>query len=320
MARLADLIHEWKWFPPRTFDGAAPDEMAEGGRLAAELRGKIAASVVIDADAVCEYLFAGTDQEEWLYERDFPSCQPPHLSFFVEMKRPSGLTSTNPTPGASVTNLPPWWGWHFEAEGRLRVKERASEAVGAGDGASMAAKLEKLAAQMRPQIDMAALVAAASSEDRQAALEGLPSSERNYFDLLVAIQAFKDGRLNVAEWMEAHAKPIAWLLHATLVLATPGRIVGPSLGLTFELGAEGQILRKPFMGCYGPPMDRDFAEMGAQSAGPLIFPALLAISLMNRGKVKVARRDPLAPTRRQARDRKSPPVSYLSLALPPDPT
>jgi hypothetical protein len=48
---------------------------------------------VIVIDNVCEYLYAGTSQEEWLITRDFPTLAPPFPRFWMEMRRPSKIVS-----------------------------------------------------------------------------------------------------------------------------------------------------------------------------------------------------------------------------------
>ena len=48
---------------------------------------------VYSADAICEYLFAGTAQEVWDLRTDFPGCLPQHPDLFLEMIRPSQFRS-----------------------------------------------------------------------------------------------------------------------------------------------------------------------------------------------------------------------------------
>src|SRR5262245_11375180 len=48
---------------------------------------------VVVVDNVCEYLYAGTSQENWHIMRDFPTLAPPFPRFWMEMRRPSKIIS-----------------------------------------------------------------------------------------------------------------------------------------------------------------------------------------------------------------------------------
>ena len=50
--------------------------------------------VVVLADNIAEYFYAGTDQEEWDITSDFPSLAPPWESCFIEYKMPSKIVSS----------------------------------------------------------------------------------------------------------------------------------------------------------------------------------------------------------------------------------
>jgi hypothetical protein len=79
----------------------------------AGIRAKLDKAELIEASGVCEYFYAGTDQEEWSIERDFPKLVPPFPVFWIEMKRPSRIVSrvngTLPSDG-----LPERMGFLFE--------------------------------------------------------------------------------------------------------------------------------------------------------------------------------------------------------------
>jgi hypothetical protein len=103
----------------RFSDVYAPPWVA-GGRLLlladrwlAGTRAKLDRAEFIEASVACEYFYAGTDQEEWSIERDFPRLLPPFPVFWIEMKRPSRVVSrvngTLPSDG-----LPERMGFLFE--------------------------------------------------------------------------------------------------------------------------------------------------------------------------------------------------------------
>ena len=91
-----------------------------GGRLLlladrwlAGTRAKLDRAELIEASVVCEHFYAGTDQEEWSIERNFPRLVPPFPVFWIEMKRPSRVVSrVNGT--LSSDGLPERMGFLFE--------------------------------------------------------------------------------------------------------------------------------------------------------------------------------------------------------------
>lgn len=297
MARLADLISQWKWTPPVTYSGATDDVLAEWKTAADDLRDKIAASVIISADNVCEYLFAGTDQEEWEYMKDFPCCAPPFPSFFIEMARPSRITSEKPRPGSSASMLPLQWGWYFEAIDHAEIIAGQTETPG-----EAVSRLEKIAAQVERVIDVRLIQAAAQSTnhgvDPAAAFAGLPDREKDYVMLLRTIEAAKEGNANFAQGVAQELAATSWILKAVLVASSPGKIVGPSLALSFQIGEAGNILHKPMLQVYGNHAfnNRSLAEGLSQTSGPLIFPALLALSFVNCKNVQVVNHEPAPPS------------------------
>ncbi len=59
----------------------------------AGFRARLDEAELIEASELCEFFYAGTDQEEWSIERDFPKLAPPFPVFWIEMKRPSRIVS-----------------------------------------------------------------------------------------------------------------------------------------------------------------------------------------------------------------------------------
>jgi len=69
---------------------------------------------VIVADNVAEFYFAGTDQEVWDINKDFPNIAPPFESFWMEAARPSRIVSEEFGITGS-DSIPRRWGAHFFA-------------------------------------------------------------------------------------------------------------------------------------------------------------------------------------------------------------
>ena len=110
MARLADQIATWPMLIPRHVPPSEHSQFQEGQE---RIRKDVAAAVVIAADSVAEYFYAGTGQEVWGPD-DLPCCAPPFPLFFVEARRPSRIFTES--SGASPADcLPTRWGWLFKA-------------------------------------------------------------------------------------------------------------------------------------------------------------------------------------------------------------
>lgn len=122
MARLADLIWTWKKALPPWVMTLPRESQLLHARQHEQITECVSRAPVIVADNVCEYLYAGTDQEEWDYQKDFPCCAPPFPRFFVEMKRPTSVLSSD-LGTVSNTIMPQFWGWYCEAPPISEVPE-----------------------------------------------------------------------------------------------------------------------------------------------------------------------------------------------------
>jgi hypothetical protein len=119
---LADLMWTWKKSYPPWAQYLSPEQLEMHTRQHEDMLARLPQAQVIVADNVCEYLYAGTDQEEWDFQKDFPCCAPPFDRFFVEMKRPTVVHSdVMGTVGSSV--MPQFWGWYCEAPPISEVPE-----------------------------------------------------------------------------------------------------------------------------------------------------------------------------------------------------
>lgn len=82
--------------------------------LAPESTEALATVPVIVADNVAEFYYAGTDQEEWEIEKDFPNLAPPFEQFWIEAARPSRIISEE-FGVLKPTNIPSRWGGYFSS-------------------------------------------------------------------------------------------------------------------------------------------------------------------------------------------------------------
>jgi len=82
-------------------------------RSLASFRAKLDEAELIEASELCEFFYAGTDQEEWSIERDFPKLAPPFPVFWIEMKKPSRIVD-RVTGAQSSDGLPDRMGFLFQ--------------------------------------------------------------------------------------------------------------------------------------------------------------------------------------------------------------
>lgn len=104
MARLYDKIMAGRF---NTFGNLAD--------LTPDSYKRLRASQVIVADNVTEFFFAGSRQEFWDYERDFPNLAPPFKDLWIETRRPSKIMSEVFGETAS-SGLPHSWGVFMRSE------------------------------------------------------------------------------------------------------------------------------------------------------------------------------------------------------------
>ncbi|MGH7743752.1 MAG: hypothetical protein ACREQ5_02895 [Candidatus Dormibacteria bacterium] len=89
-------------------------------RFLSPIRATLDQAEMIEASEVCELFYTGTAEEDWNFERDFPSFAMPFPVFWIEMKKPSRifsrLTGTHSTErlvdrtGFLFQRLPLQWG------------------------------------------------------------------------------------------------------------------------------------------------------------------------------------------------------------------
>jgi|GEM_PF-2537018 len=91
MSRLVDRIAAYGMSRPWWQSiGVDRKELAQHDQL---LQNAISGAPIIVADNVADYLYAGTDQENWHIKTDFPCLAPVFSSFFIEWKFPNTLVS-----------------------------------------------------------------------------------------------------------------------------------------------------------------------------------------------------------------------------------
>ncbi len=261
---------------------------------------------VYSADAICEYLFAGTAQEVWELRSDFPGCLPQHADLFVEMRRPSRIRS-EATGTTFPSTMPTSWGWFISGRRRSDLAlDRRPEYV--------RQIRDRLLGSAGDQIDTEAVDSAMRSCNPMRETYRLNEAERC---LLFA-------RTQIGEQVTASARTLppvrpasapGWMIWASQICAYDGTLtVGP---WTFKLDLDetGTVAAVPSLHGRGrPSLDAWWGDVSQADTFSQLFPALLALSLVNRGQANIQRRDPPADLNRRRKKRGEPLLqSYWSI-------
>jgi hypothetical protein len=230
---------------------------------------------IVVADNVCEYLYAGTDQEEWDLTEDFPTLAPPFPLFWLEMRRPSKLVSTE--YGERSSRLMPYaWGYVIEAIAPATVADTLAAELARGEIGPLRRMVEGSAAFLQAGIQQKWAAAQPDVARFWASLDGAEQG------LLVNTEMLRQ----VVDQQQAR-----WIMRADL-WAEPekGRIIGPLVNHTFMLDGQGQCLMAPLFHLYmtdGALAYRDTLTPLLDSFSTAIFPACLALSFFHCKNVTV---------------------------------
>ncbi len=293
MNRLADLILNSPAHAPLL--AAMPHGAATPGNAIAP-----AHVPIVIADAVSEFFFAGTAQENWEFGKDFPCCEPPVSPVFVELARPSRNISA--TYGLNATaHLPARWGWRFQATARDRlVAVLADDRLAAPLLNYHRRSLDDLATS--GLVDMAAVTRALDAPDPRDAVRRLGGPDSGYFAAASIVRALD--RLKAGE---DHGKSdVGGLLHGGLVVERGGHPVGPVASLDVLLDHTGRPFPAPLIDVHG--LGLTCAEVAVLRATilPLIFPAFMALSFLNTTGVTLYTVKPSAELARQYAEQGQP--------------
>lgn len=114
----------------------------------------LASVPIVVIDNVCEYLYAGTSQEEWLITRDFPTIAPPFPRFWMEMRRPSKIVSeVHGERRVSDHEMGYAWGFLVQAfDPNERVEDSVQALVRNAEQGHLARSVESSIRLMGPEI------------------------------------------------------------------------------------------------------------------------------------------------------------------------
>src|ERR1700686_4011885 len=115
MNRLADVIFRGKLHYPRWATRSKDHIKMHPKDLEQFAWEKLTQAAIIEASNVCEFFYAGSDQEVWTVSKDFPNLAPPFPIFWIEMHRPSRIVSDLNGELDSTKALPFRSGFLFEA-------------------------------------------------------------------------------------------------------------------------------------------------------------------------------------------------------------
>ncbi len=310
MTRLYDVILERPVSPTRyhvrAMDRPSFTTMVE------QVRDHLRSAAVIVADNVAEYLYAGTDQEQWDVTRDFPNLAPPFPTFWIETRRPSRIVSRE--RGELPSELLPFrWGMLFVAEdaanlaGSVRSQEAVTKArqlldreVRSGWARHGAALNEKLAQFGSPA----------------RAIPHLSPPELALLQQAAALTQL--GRSDLETVLDLWSG-VRWLVRALLFTEVDrGRVIGPLAEWQYLLDAQGNPTGKPLRLVVGQDGDRDDVERVVQDVDPLTFAPLLTLSFLHCKNVELVEHVPPAKlARAHARRKGREPARYYTLQIDP---
>lgn len=290
MARLADrLMHERLQAPSWIAEDLKGQDLQESQT---SLCNAIRSSQIVVADNVCEYVYAGTDQETWELTQDFPCLTPPFPHFWVEMRRPSRIVSRD-FGEKSNREMPASWGFLFQGihvEDYLQALDDPDVSARARQELEWTLRREwpRYGATIEQKLrQWHAAHGEYPSPETLATLLSVP--EYHTFMMAVAAQAAHREKRHVMTWTTP-----TWQLQATLFMeVAKGDIFGPLSYWQFNLNKAGQVTDLvPRMGVYcglhTPHIDAEWAGQ----FNSLIFPALLTISFFHCKNVSIVENEP----------------------------
>jgi hypothetical protein len=342
--RMADwVLASDRLRPPAWWRG--PQAASKAAEHLDWLQQGIRRAAVIVADNVAEYYYAVSDQEVWHIQDDFPCLAPPYPVFWVEHGRPSRINSCE-YGVQSAAHAPDFAGVLFSVDD-------VEEAALAGDllddspehvdrlGKQIALDWPRLGPGLERKLGRCGLtpadVAGMSPEAFRARL-GLDEGEMVLLGLAIQYtvltqktaaqreawrQKFRDlyraGGHPVPRWMVRALGYWYFRRHG----GPHGGLVGPLAGWAIPVCKDGSVM--PGFGpgfslpvCdYTEGIDDRTAEVFAD-LGPLIHPALMALTFLNCKNVASCERDPDAgESEAHRRKHGRPLVKFKTLHIDP---
>jgi hypothetical protein len=319
MSRMADRIQTGTVHPP---SWQAQDwTKADFARMRDGLRMLLRAVPIVVADNVCEYLYAGTDQEEWKIESDFPTLAPPFPSFWLEMRRPSKIISTEYGERSS-RNMGYAWGYFVEAIPPDAAVQTLSEEIARGDVAGLRKMVDGSAAFLHEGIMRKW---AAAREDMDRFWHSLDVSEQALMVNTELLRQVKQG--DGGRWVEQlrstlDKQRVKWVMRADLwIEPEKGVIVGPLVNHTFLLDDQGRPVMALLFHLYmtdGSARQADVIKPHLEKLSTAIFPACLTLSFFHCKNVTVRQEQPpVALAKAHIRRHGIPLLRYHTLDIRP---
>lgn len=223
--------------------------------------------VVISGDNVAEYLYSGTEQEEWDIDRDFPCLAPPFPSFFIECAAPTHIVSEVHGHIRVPKASPSGWGLFFTASSKEHVQPVSDEVLLRQYNALAHHYLASLKLKVSTYAN---------------AWEHFTEQEKQLAATMLALQ----DKTNMANLIP---EGLEWLLEGVLFLevARGQPVMGPIARWRFLLDAQGRVLHHFF----GVSMDSEGSSPPSNDAArkfsTLVFAPLLTLSMLHCKNVEL---------------------------------
>lgn len=286
-ARLLDLILADRMRPPHWWRYDSVEDRDKWDGLRDRIIEQASVATLLVADNVAEYIYAGTDKEQWDKE-DFPNAAPPWPEFFIEYRRPSKINSLGKT--TSSNGVPFLSGVLFKAE---EVDTR-SGTFGGMTAEEAEAKFNDGLRALPPGIvekaNEVAMEWARSGKKLTDFMEIKDLNVRAFFMLLASREALKNDPSAIKPPPGAK-----WILSCLgfVQMDRNDQVIAPAMSWMVIVNADGSVMESQtiVVSPVGHEIPRYISDT-ASDAGFFINPALLALSFLHSKNVSVREEAP----------------------------
>jgi hypothetical protein len=306
--RLVDRAINGRWVYPSWYRPEDAETVEALNRYRQQVIEDLGRAVVVVADNVGEYFYAGNPKEEWHIETDFPCCAPPHDLMFIEMCRPSRILSEGKVIGSE--GLPDLWGWLFHFNTIDEIRRRMQD----HQFKEMALKaLHHQLAALFPKVDMQAIEAAYRSGGTDG-IGKLGPAEQSFFALSLQYGRLSQGTIEPGGLPEG----VRWGAEGELITSVGDKIC---LATTTKLLIDetGKIMGYPLISILGGlQVDAEMNGKLGDTFNPMSFPAFLTLSFMHCKNVTTEAVEPDRDVNRERRKQGLKPfVRYHTIDIEP---
>lgn len=310
MARMIDRLMASDIQPPQFYGADCAEGIAEFRKWRSAFREKLPPKHVVIIDNVAEYLYAGTDQEDWNVIKDFPNVAPPFEEFWMEYHRPSKVISRKFGLMSSAP-MPSYLGFYCVARKRDEVIAEVQES----------GRFQTWLDDMERDIHALSLVHGNNIDakiQQYGISDALEYTTPDEYNLLLMMQTFERVRQDGLAGIERHV-PSGWMMEITAFAELrPGVIGGPFVRWSLRVNQDGSLEERPEM--YKPTFSDETTKPDSDfgNYNQYLFPCLLSLSFLHCKNVTQVVTDPIPKLNRaRVKEGKPPFVRFHTLEIEP---